>query len=121
MGIKMANNTNNSNNDEKDQIQASDDRKIFLMMGMGLNGISAEGWIPPAETKIQVEEIIEDVCTLLQSVDTFIIGRVTFQLWEKYWPFRAKDPSSSDFQKKFSIFTDQVQKIVFSTTLKSIN
>ena len=120
MGIKMANNSKNLNKDEKHQIQDNDDRKIVLLMGMGLNGISAEGWIPPAETKIQAEEMIEDVWTLLKSVDTFIIGRITFQLWEKYWPSRAKDPSSSDFQKKFSIFTDQIQKIVFSTTLKSV-
>jgi len=117
----MADNTTNSNNDEKHQTQDSDDRKVILVMGMGLNGISADGWIPPAETKVQVEEMIEDVWTLLESVDTFIIGRVTFQLWEKYWPSRAKDPSSSDFQKRFSIFTNQIQKLVFSTTLKSVN
>jgi dihydrofolate reductase len=117
----MTNNTTISTNDQKRQIQNSKDRKAVLLMGMGLNGISAEGWIPPAKTKIQAEEMIEDVWTLLQSVDAFIIGRVTFQLWEKYWPSRAKDPSSSDFQRKFSTFTDQIQKIVFSTTLKSVN
>jgi dihydrofolate reductase len=42
-------------------------------------------------------------------------------MWEKYWPSRAQDPSSSDFQRRFSIFTDQIQKIVFSTKLKSVN
>ena len=114
-------NTINSNNDEKHQIKDSYDRRVVLIMGMGLNGISAEGWIPPAETKVQAEEMIEDVWTLLQSVDTLISGRVTFQMWETYWPMRALDPQSSEFQKKFSIFTDNIQKIVFSTTLKSVN
>jgi len=103
------------------KIQDNDDRKVVLIMGMGLNGISAGGWIPPAETKTEVEEMIDDVWALLNTVDTVIIGRVTFQLWENYWPSRAKDPSSSDFQKKFSTFIDQIQKIVISTTLKSVN
>ena len=65
--------------------------------------------------------MIEDVWTLLESVDTLIIGRVTFQLWEEYWLPRTKDPSSSEFQKKFSTFVNQIQKIVVSTTLKSVN
>ena len=121
VGIKMANDTKNSNNDEKHHILGSGDRKVILLMGMGLNGVNAEGWIPPSDTKIQAKEMIEDLWALLESVDTFIIGRITFQLWETYWPFRANDPSSSDFQKKFSIFTDQIQKLVFSTTLKSVN
>ncbi len=113
--------TTNPNNDEEHQTHHSSDRRVVLLMGMGLNGISAGGWIPPAETKIQVEEMIEDVWTLLESVDTLILGRVTFQLWEDYWPARANDPSSSDFQKKFSKFVNQIHKLVFSTTLKSVN
>ena len=117
----MTKNTRNSNNNERKQIKANDERKVILLMGMGLNGISAEGWIPPGETKSQAEEMIGDVWKLLESVDTLIIGRVTFQMWESYWPYRANDPSSDDFQKKFSLFTDQIQKIVFSTTLKSVN
>ena len=101
--------------------QSGNDRKIILLMGMGLNGISAEGWLPNVETDDEAEEVFEDLWTILHSVDTFIIGRITFQMWENYWPFRAKDPSSSDFQKKFSIFADKVEKIVFSTTLKTVN
>lgn len=108
------------NNGEKHQIHNSDDRKVILLMGMGLNGLSADGWIPPAETRTEAEEMFKDLWTLLDSVDTFIIGRVTFQMWENYWPYRANDPNSNDFQKRFSKFADQVQKIVFSTTLKSV-
>ena len=109
----MAKNTQNSNTDEQHPNQDRADRKVVLLMGMGLNGISAEGWISS-------KDMIEDLWSLLENVDTFIIGRVTFQMWEQYWPARANDPSSSDFQKRFSLFTDQIQKIVFSTTLKSV-
>ncbi|UYP44369.1 hypothetical protein NEF87_000654 [Candidatus Lokiarchaeum ossiferum] len=94
-------------------------RKIILLMGMGLNGISAGGWIPPFDTKSQFDEMVEDIWNILKSVDTLIIGRVTFQMWESYWPSRASDPSSSDFQKKFSEITNELQKIAISTTLQS--
>jgi hypothetical protein len=70
-------------------------------MGIGLNGISADGWIPSSDTKEQAEEMFEDVWAILENVDTFLLGRVTYQLWESYWPSRAKDSHSSEFQKKF--------------------
>lgn len=100
--------------DEKHQIQDVNERKVILLMGMGLNGISAEGWF-------SAKGMIDDAWSILESVDTFIIGRVTFQMWEDYWPHRAKDPSSNDFQKRYSQFVDQIQKIVFSKTLKSVS
>lgn len=108
------------NRKEEQQIQDNDERKVILLMGMGLNGISAGGWIPLADDEIQLE-MIDDMWTLLESVDTYIMGRVTYQQWEKYWPEQANKPSSSDFQKKYSIFVDQIQKLVFSTTLKTAN
>lgn len=120
MGIKLAKNNKKMNNDSKHHIQGSDERKVVLLMGMGLNGINAEGWIPPAETKAQAEEMFEDMWTLLESVDTFIIGRVTFEMWENYWPLQANNPSGSEFQKRFSLFADQVTKLVFSKTLKIV-
>ena len=117
----MATKVKNIHNNEKDLTQDSTDRKVILLMGMGVNGISAGGWIPPAKTKMQAEEMIKDVWTVLQTVDMFILGRITFQLWETYWPTRANDPSSSEFQKKFSLFTDHIQKVVCSTTVKTVH
>lgn len=100
----MSEDTNDSNNI---------DRKVILLMGMGLNGVNAGGWA-------FTEDMLEHLWSLLNSADTFIIGRVTFEMWEKYWPLQANNPSSNDFAKKFSVFTDQIQKLVFSTTLKSV-
>ena len=115
----MTKDAKKSNNDETHQIQDNNKRKVVLLMGMGLNGINAEGWFPPAETKDEAKEILEDGWKLLDSIDTFILGRVTFQMWEKHWPRQAN--SSSDFSKRFSLFVDKIQKIVISTTLKSVN
>lgn len=104
-----------SNNIPKDGTK----RKVILLMGMGLNGISADGWIPPADTKAQVEEIMDDLWDILDTVDTFILGRITFQMWENHWPQQAGKPSTGDFLNRFSKFADEVQKLVFSTTMKS--
>lgn len=109
----MAKNTNKFNTDEKQENKNKPERKIILLMGMGLNGIDAGGWALTAD-------LIKELWILLESIDTFILGRVTFEMWEGYWPLQAKKPSSNDFQKRFSVFVDQIQKIVISTTLKSV-
>lgn len=49
------------------------------------------------------------------------MGRACYQLWRKVWPPLDEDPSSSNFEKKFSRFTDAIQKVVFSKTLKRVN
>ena len=105
MVIKMSKDSKDSNNN---------DRKVILLMGMGLNGVNAGGWA-------FTEDMSDYLWSLLNSADTFIIGRVTFEMWENYWPLQANNPSSNDFAKKFSVFTDQIQKLVFSTTLKSVS
>lgn len=109
----MANSSKKPNTDEKHQIKDESDRKVILLMGMGLNGIDAGGWA-------LTTDLIEELWTLLDAIDTFIMGRVTFEMWESYWPQQANNPSSNDFQKRFSVFVDQIQKIVVSTTLKSV-
>jgi dihydrofolate reductase len=89
-------------------------------MGMGLDGIAAEGWIP-AVSGGEAAELHDDMWDQLKSIDTFLLGRKSYQLWKKVWPPLATKPTSSRFEKEFSRFTDQVQKIVFSKTLKTIN
>lgn len=116
----MVKKTKNLQNENKIQFQKNDKRKVILLMGMGLNGISAEGWIPLGDVKIQ-SKMIDDLWTILNSVDTYIMGRVTYQMWEKFWPPHANNPSSSEFMKKYSVFVDQIEKLVVSDTLKSVN
>lgn len=96
-------------------------RKVILLMGMGLDGVSARGWSPPIADEAAASEVHEDMWEELKSVDTFIFGRVNYELWKKVWPTLATSPSSSEFEKRFSRFTDSVKKVVFSTTLKSVD
>ena len=96
-------------------------RKVVLQMGMGLNGIGSEGWAPSVEGSTDFQDLYDDMWNYLKSVDTYLLGRKCYQLWERVWPPLAKDPSSSGLEKKFSRFTDQIQKVVFSKTLKSVS
>jgi dihydrofolate reductase len=96
-------------------------RKVILLMGMGVDGVSARGWSPPIADEAAASEVHEDMWEELTSIDTFIFGRVNYELWKKVWPPLATSPSSSEFEKRFSSFTDSVNKLVFSTTLKSVD
>lgn len=95
-------------------------RKVILLMGMGLNGVGAEGWIPSIGDEDEAKELHEEMWGHLKSVDTFLLGRVCYDLWARVWPPLATDPRSSAFEKEFSRFADRVHKVVFSRTLKSL-
>lgn len=95
-------------------------RQLILLMGMGLDGIGAEGWIPRIDNEVDAGELHDEMWSQLKAIDTFLMGRRCFQLWERVWPPLAADPRSSEFEKDFSRFTDRTQKVVFSRTLKSV-
>lgn len=97
------------------------DRKVVLLMGMSLDGFGAGGWTPPVTWGKDIEDMHDEVRRQLASVDTFLFGRVCFELWEKVWPPLAQDPRSSAFEKEFSRLTDRVDKVVYSKTLKSVD
>lgn len=88
-------------------------RKIILLMGTTVDGYDAGGWIP--DGSMELPEVQEEVWTQLDSIDTFIMGRVSYQLWYAFWPNQRT--SESAFDAQFSQFADDVQKVVFSNTL----
>lgn len=96
-------------------------RKVILLMGMSLDGIGAQGWSPRIDDEAAASEVHEDMWESLKSVDTFIFGRVNYELWKRVWPPLATSSSSSEFEKRFSKLTDSMKKIVVSTTLKSVD
>ena len=96
-------------------------RKVILLMGMGLDGVGARGWSPPIADEAAASELHEAMWKTLKSVDTFIFGRVNYELWKKVWPPLATSPSSSEFERRFSRLTDAVKKVVVSSTLKSVD
>lgn len=98
-------------------------RKVILAMQMTLDGFSTGpngemDWLPPFNDEKSWEDLHEEMWNQLRSVDTLLLGRVTYQIWEKYWPAAAMSPSSSKSDVEFSEFADKTQKIVFSKTLE---
>jgi dihydrofolate reductase len=57
--------------------------------------------------------------TMLDSTDTLLLGRTTYELWADFWPGQKESPTASPFEKRFSRYADSVEKVVFSKTLES--
>ncbi len=67
------------------------------------------------------EAILDFFTNLMQSVDLFVYGRITYELMVPFWPDIAKNQSgptkaTNDFAQKF----DSINKLVFSRTLEKV-
>lgn len=65
------------------------------------------------------EELHHHYSDLLRSAGVLLYGRITFQLME-FWPPLIKNPSGDKAMDEFALVIDQVPKIVFSRTLKTL-
>jgi dihydrofolate reductase len=55
------------------------------------------------------------------SPDTLLLGRLTFQMFAGYWPHVASDPNASEGARVTAKELDQMNKVVFSRTLKNVD
>ncbi len=53
--------------------------------------------------------------------DTVLLGRVTYQLFESYWPKVAADPNAPKEARIIADELNQMTKVVFSKTLKEVS
>jgi dihydrofolate reductase len=58
------------------------------------------------------EGMMQALGEFLDAEDAILLGRVTYQEWEPYWPTSADEP--------FASFINQIPKYVVSTTLDSV-
>lgn len=91
-------------------------RKVVLFLHQSLDDYcaTAEGgldWIPHNEAFERYAERI------VQTVGSPMYGRVTYEMMKSYWPTVLQDASASKHDKEHAQWFDQVEKIVFSTTL----
>jgi dihydrofolate reductase len=77
-------------------------------------------WLPPFNNEELWRDLHEEMWNNLRTVDTLLLGRVTYQIWEKYWPAAATNPSSTKNDIEFSRYAEETQKIVFSNTLDKV-
>jgi len=67
------------------------------------------------------DEIHQHYNDLLSNAGTLIYGRITYQLMESYWPSVVKNPTGNKPMDEFAVLIDNISKIVFSRTLKSVD
>ena len=72
------------------------------------------------EAMIADDEIHEHYNELLSKADTLIYGRTTYQLMESYWPNVVISPTGNKPIDDFAGLIDNIQKIVYSRTLKNV-
>jgi len=90
-------------------------RKLIAAMNMTLDGFCDH------TAMIADEEIHQHYNELLSNADTLIYGRTTYQLMESYWPSVVKKPTGNKAMDEFSVLIDNIPKIVFSRTLKTVD
>jgi len=66
------------------------------------------------------EEIHQHYSDLLRSADTILYGRVTFELME-YWKSVVANPTGNRSMDDFAASIDNISKIVYSRTMKSVD
>jgi dihydrofolate reductase len=90
-------------------------RKLIAGLNMTLDGFCDH------TAMIADDEIHQHYNEVLRNSDTLIYGRVTYQLMESYWPTVVKNPTGNKPMDDFAVLIDNISKIVFSRTLKSVD
>jgi len=67
------------------------------------------------------DEMWNDVRDLMSTADAVLFGRVTYQLFEDYWPGAGTNPVSPKSEIDFSNWIEKTEKFVFSKTLEKVD
>ncbi|HMR18130.1 MAG TPA: dihydrofolate reductase family protein [Sphingobacterium sp.] len=89
-------------------------RKVIAAINTTLDGIGDH------TAGVPDEEIHQHYTELLNQGDIILYGRTTYQLME-FWRTFLEEPSEEKSMNDFAIAIDQIQKIVFSHTLKDVD
>lgn len=94
-------------------------RKIIVSELMTLDGFFS-GQNGEIDWHIVDEEYNQYAIDLLNTADTILFGRVTYQLFENYWPALDNKPSASKSELEVANKINILTKIVFSCTLEKV-
>ncbi len=92
-------------------------RKVILQEFITLDGLAAGpndsvDYVPASNRGDK--SVIEEQFKLMNSIDTILLGRVTYQMFAGHWPKITKGK-----EKPFADKLNSIPKIVFSNTLES--
>lgn len=59
------------------------------------------------------------VADLANSVDTLLIGRITYEGMANYWPDAATNPETTEGEREFANKMNELNKVVFSNTIST--
>lgn len=95
-------------------------RKVIMF-----NRISTDGFFagPNGETHEWFihEPGIDKATHKIMQPDTVLLGRVTYQLFEGYWPKVAADPNAPKDMRKIANELSEMKKLVVSKTLEEVS
>jgi len=89
-------------------------RKLIAAINMTLDGFCDH------TEMIADDEIHDHYNDLLRTAGGLLYGRITYQLMEDYWPTIVANPTGNKPIDDFAILIDDIPKIVYSRTLKSV-
>lgn len=89
-------------------------RKLIAAINLTLDGFCDHTAL------IADEEIHQHYNELMSNADAVLFGRITYQLMESSWPPIVKNPTGFKSIDEFAILIDNIPKIVFSNTLKTV-
>jgi dihydrofolate reductase len=97
-------------------------RNVVLWVGMSFDGFTSGeneqlDWLVPHANQPAAHEIFS---RLRERADTILVGRVNYEGYFGYWPSVKDDPKAAPHDKALSRWLDDVQKVVFSRTLKEV-
>ena len=87
-------------------------RKLIFSLNISLDGV-ADHLVAIAD-----DELHDFATHLLETVDTILFGRLTYQLMESYWPVAHQDPQATRSELAFADRINAMPKVVFSNTLQ---
>jgi dihydrofolate reductase len=93
-------------------------RKIEMLNRVSLDGFFAG---PKGEIDWFIHDPeVEKAAHEMMNPDTLLLGRVTYQMFESYWPSVGKDPNAPQDARRTANELNQMTKVVFSRTLKEV-
>lgn len=91
-------------------------RRVLAVMFVSLDGVAE---FPLYDEEPGAAEEPDPMWTpRMESIDTLILGRRSYEKWYEYWPAKKDDPSANEFARAFSTFADRSEKLIVSKTLK---
>ena len=86
--------------------------------------VSLDGYIETPDHSLEWATIDDELHTWFndqtRQLDASIYGRRMYELMNGYWPSAETDPAATDVEREFARIWKDLPKIVFSSTLKTV-